>query len=258
MLRGFRSRKLIFVLGCQRSGTTLLFLMLDSHRDVEGFDERPAEVRVPGLWTAWRERGRALRTCHKLPVWTAECATIRELYPKSRIVWVVRHPYAVVASMARFGGDPRPDGPSWLAALARHELARHRHYFPELTAERIAGLDDVRVGALLWKYKLRTLDVARSLGLAVMPVVFEALVTEPEATMRRLLAFLDLPWDPEVLAPELHHEGPYAGGARGERPIDASRASTDGALSPAERSVVDELCAEEMARHGYAPGGDSG
>jgi hypothetical protein len=55
------------------------------------------------------------------------------------------------------------------------------------------------IGAYMAEYQ-RIMDHWRSvLSLPMFELRYESLVSEPEATIRRLLAFLDLPWDPACL-----------------------------------------------------------
>jgi hypothetical protein len=55
------------------------------------------------------------------------------------------------------------------------------------------------IGAYMVEYR-RIMDHWRSvLSLPMFELRYESLVSEPEATIRRLLAFLDLPWDPACL-----------------------------------------------------------
>ena len=60
--------------------------------------------------------------------------------------------------------------------------------------------DLAHIGAYMAEYR-RIMDHWHSvLSLPVFELSYEALVNEPEATIRALLAFLDLPWDPACLS----------------------------------------------------------
>jgi hypothetical protein len=58
------------------------------------------------------------------------------------------------------------------------------------------------------RYRQRMAEWRQAPGLATLDVDYEALVADPEAVLRDLLAFLDLPWVPACL--EFHRLGRHA------------------------------------------------
>jgi hypothetical protein len=188
----------IFIVGCQRSGTTLLRLMLDSHPRIScgpetRFLEDLAKVTEEN-WTRlahygypqqyWlnavarffgtiqsdyaRSRGKA-RWADKTPRYALSLDFIDRLYPRCQVVHVVRDGRDVVAS--------------------------HRHRFGYAAAMKAAEK---------WP---RYVQAARAAGEKMMPgryheLRYENLVADPEGTMRALLEFLGEEWDDAVL----HHE----------------------------------------------------
>jgi len=83
------SNQIILITGCQRSGTTLLHLILDSHPEVHGIDEmqfnpqRTLEyINSPGF---------APCISFKLPVASHAFGFIESL-PDRKILWCVRAP----------------------------------------------------------------------------------------------------------------------------------------------------------------------
>ena len=185
----------IFVVGCQRSGTTLLRLMLDSHphiscgpetRFLDDFAKLTEESwdRL-GLYgfpkSYWYEKcaeffdsfqteyakGRGkTRWADKTPRYALSLDFIDSLFPTSQVVHVVRDGRDVVAS--------------------------HRDRFGYRSAVKAVEK---------WPRYIRA---ARAFGERVptdryLEVRYEALVSDPETEMRRLLRFLSEPWDPAVL-----------------------------------------------------------
>lgn len=184
------------MIGCPRSGTTLLRLMLDSHPRLSCGEEthflRDLSSTVEAHWPlletygitreAWLGRIRAFyvgfqteylerrgkqRWAEKDPTYTLILPFIDELFPDARYVHLIRDAYDVVASFKDRWGRR--------AALrvARGEWARY------VRAGRDFGL-----GLPAGRYhELR----------------YEGLVQGPEPVLRSLLDFLDEPWDPAVL-----------------------------------------------------------
>lgn len=185
----------IFIIGCARSGTTLLRLMLDSHPaiscgpetkflpDLERMITRwklPAKYGLPREY--WLERMRAfygalqddymrsrgkLRWAEKSPLYTVHLELIEELYADAQYVHLVRDARDVVASTRDRWG--------YRAALST-ALRKWRRY----------------------------VGTARAFGQRLGPgryheLRYEDLVADPDGHARRLLEFLGEPWDDAVL-----------------------------------------------------------
>jgi hypothetical protein len=209
-----RAERPIFIVGCQRSGTTLLRLMLDSHpriscgpesgllSDLAGLHGRNAGyLRNYGLpdeyWDAKfaqffdsikteyaLSNGKA-RWADKTPKYALSLDYILRLFPTCQIIHMVRDGRDVVASHRDKWGY-------WSAIKATVKWPRY-------------------------------VDAARSGGAKLgseryIEVRYEDLVRAPESTMRTLLEFLHEPWDAGVLQHDKnphdiadHHAGFVAG-----------------------------------------------
>jgi hypothetical protein len=144
-----------------------------------------------------------------------------EVMPGSRIVFIIRHPCAQVASMLRgftlgkFGDqsllqDLRRHLHVWLAH--RHRGASPRHRLSELLsadqAKQPDDLTDERLEALptveklaWWWVTLNQKTIEDLTGLRSVRVVrYEDLVADPAAVVRELFAFTDLTWDAQTAA----------------------------------------------------------
>jgi hypothetical protein len=191
------TRPPIFIVGCQRSGTTLLRLILDAHPNVScgpetlflvefaerltgarhwqhlaqfGFPKEYWQERVAELFDAVqgdyaRRRGKA-RWADKTPRYAVHLDQIDALFPTCQVVHVIRDGRDVVAS--------HRDRWGWWAAV---KAVKKWPYY--LATARTAGAD---------------LPAGR-----YHEVRYERLVADPEATLRELLDFLGEPWDPAVL-----------------------------------------------------------
>jgi hypothetical protein len=185
----------IFIVGCQRSGTTLLRLMLDSHPDIScgpetrfleglskvaeeasvrlsryGFPEDYWDRKIAEFFDSFQReyaarRGRS-RWADKTPRYALSLDYVNRLFPDCLVVHVIRDGRDVVVShLGRWG--------YWSAVKAIHKWQRYVR-----TARRSGrSLPDHRY------YELR----------------YEDLVSDTEGTMRALLEFVGEPWDPQVL-----------------------------------------------------------
>ena len=191
------TRPPIFIVGCQRSGTTLLRLILDAHPNVScgpetlflvefaerltgarhwqhlaqfGFPKEYWQERVAELFDAVqgdyaRRRGKA-RWADKTPRYAVHLDQIDALFPTCQVVHVIRDGRDVVAS--------HRDRWGWWAAV---KAVKKWPYYLATARTAGAGLPAGRY------HELR----------------YERLVADPEATLRELLNFLGEPWDPAVL-----------------------------------------------------------
>ena len=246
----------IFIIGSMGSGTTLLRLMLDSHRTVAvphetGFMRIYNSMRfVPFKWTGrgwakrlgwsdeeldeelrrffdrifmrYAEQSGKQRWGEKTPVHTWHIGSMRRLFPDAVFVGIVRHPGAAVASnMNRF----------------RQPLNKAVNHYERYTKEIARQAAKQRRRMVLLRY--------------------EDLLLETEGVMRELLEWLGEPWDPAVLE---HHvvQGErdhrrIEGKTRADESVDASRiAKWATSMSGADRRVVGERLGRLGEFFGYS------
>ncbi len=232
----------IFVLGTQRSGTTLLRLLLDSHEHIAighetgfmravkhtkqipdyeygngwyrryGVSDEEMNARLRDFYSSifsQHARGQGKqRWGEKTPLNIFHLADMVEIFPDAQFVTIVRHPGAVAASLLRWRFDMERAIAYWLTANRR----------------------------------------LRRMGRKIGPQRFhlcryEDLLLRPRETLKPMLHFLGEPWSDNLLR---HHEVHAAraatckveGGTRSDRPLDPSRLDD-------WRTVLDE---EQLAR----------
>ncbi|MBO0844061.1 MAG: sulfotransferase [Nocardioides sp.] len=192
----------IFVVGCHRSGTTLLRLILDSHPHISCgpetlfLTEFAERITGDGHWAHFAlygfprnywlrqiaamfdrvqsdyaaSRGK-VRWADKTPRYALSVGLIAEMFPDCQIVHLIRDGRDVVASHQRTWG--------YLSGV-------------KATAK--------------WPYYIRAVQaVGRRLPPErYLEVRYEDLVADPKETVARLLEFLDEPWDDAVLHYDEH------------------------------------------------------
>jgi hypothetical protein len=185
----------IFVVGCPRSGTTMLRQILDSHPSISCgpesrflwglrvIEERnwPTLVGFGLSLDEWRQNCRELfesfhrhyadsqgkrRWADKSPDYALMLDWVNELYPEAQIIHIVRDPRDVIDAWRRFYGNAgiHRGARAWVRYVrAAHEFAR-------------AQVED----------KMTELR-------------YEDLVRDPEQVLRKLFVWLGEPWDDAVL-----------------------------------------------------------
>lgn len=246
----FTSRKFILILGCQRSGTTLLYMMLTSHSSITGRNEDEAFYRFPPVRVLAMNMFRSKYTCYKLPTKAGALPHIVKIFPNAKILWIIRHPYAVVSSMRSLVMNERGD--NWLKISARDELKRLSRLFPEINNLNIHEKDEITLGALVWKYKILAMELFKREKLNLSIIKYEDLLENPKATLLPVMNKIGLSWSDELLVHNLHHaDKKYCGNNFGSLPIDKSRKSPHLYLNEEEKKIIDQVCQGQMKTYAY-------
>lgn len=210
----------IFLIGCQRSGTSLLRRIVDSHPaiacppetsfilplvqvlhdqrsrrgfDAMGYTEASVGEALAAFISSFYERYAAVqgkaRWADKTPHYVDCLDDLWTLFgPAARFVVIVRHGLDVAYSLA----DPR------------------RHY-PAIDAAVDAAGGDVPLGAgRFWSMQNRKiLDFIAAHPEACVRITYEDLTRDPAGTLEPVFSFLGVAWDPAVLdyASVEHHAG---------------------------------------------------
>lgn len=268
------SNRPVLITGCQRSGTTLLHLMLDSHPEIHGIDE--ADYREEALQDYLSRPAYAPVVSFKLPARAHAVAALGRELPGLKVLWCLRDPRDVLASMLklRLGVGPLGAPPEDFLPWAVHPTGAEqeiRHALEILPAEQalkeaLARLAEITalppaertraqavfLGALCWRVKQALLMGYRQAGIRLWVVRYEALLAQPEAELARTLEFLGLAWHPDVLRHHELHHGLATGLTDGARPLDRHNTGRwKTLLSEREVALIDQICAPLSARLGY-------
>lgn len=193
---------MVMMLGFPRSGTTLLENAIASHPQIETFEEIPSVQAVrlyiergfsrltnelPGskeLYVAarnifYREIGRrqqkegATVFVDKMPIRTMMAPLLNKLFPGQKYIFSIRHPYDVAMSCFQQRFKPNP-------AMANF-----------LNLVDTAKIYDIAMTNWFETFTLEDPNVCY--------VRYDELVTDFEATTGRVITFLGLDWDGEIL-----------------------------------------------------------
>ncbi|MFL5819908.1 MAG: sulfotransferase family protein [Solirubrobacteraceae bacterium] len=204
-----------FVVGVTRSGTTLLRLMLDAHPQLAVPPETHFALEVIAAFKegpVTPERFVAIVTGHRRwPDFGLDADVLRARVSEAQPLAAGPALRAFYRYYADQAGKPRwgDKTPGYLRKMSSIERALPEARFIHLirdgrdVAVSITGLHfgprSVPKAAHRWAKRIR---VAREQGRRVghyTEVRYEDLVLEPEATLRRICAFVELDWDPAML-----------------------------------------------------------
>merc|ERR1712126_324420 len=203
-----RNSPSIFIGGVPRSGTTLMRAMLDAHPEVRCGEETRVVPRLLQMRSHWKKSQKesmrleeagltddvlasaissfilevvarhgepAPRLCNKDPFTLKSGKYLRELFPNGKFLFMVRDGRATVHSII-----------TRKVTITGFDLKSYRQCLTKWNAA-ITAMN----------------EQCDQLGPKnCLPVIYEQMVLHPEQWLRKILSFLELPWDDAVL----HHE----------------------------------------------------
>jgi hypothetical protein len=206
-----RDANWFLIVGCQRSGTTLMRLILECHSRIECLDESRSYQAIAGrLDHAHRKPWLGL----KAPCITEQLAndTVSDIFtlPRSRnpyrgqpLVFLVRDARDTVASMVTLRIGRR----RWIDFFVEPTLrdkVRHDPAFVERYGSAWVELAEARFpaearAALYWRYKVDALFEYQRRGWPVVAIRYEDLTNAPERELRKVCEALAVPWELALL-----------------------------------------------------------
>ncbi|MDI1276630.1 sulfotransferase [Methylobacter sp.] len=214
-----------FISGCQRSGTTMLRLILESHPSIQCFDEAAGydllvrESKGEGNEFLVKEGAGLLgfkvpRFAEQL-TWSEFSDPVYGVFPSfyqdQKVIHVLRNALDVVGSMMRLKAHGETSwldryGLSILQALIHHPNinAIFKKKYETLECQ---GLPIHLVGALYWEIKNQGFFDLLGRNKPIYAVRYESLVGSPRSELLKLSQFLGVDWDDSLLN---HPEHPHA------------------------------------------------
>jgi len=216
------NQPIYFILGSQRSGTTLLGLILDSHSDITVYDENVSYKMIHQ-----RNFSGSGPMALKIPILTRRYEVLNKMFPEAKYIFMQRDIRSVVSSMLKLKVN---DGRSWAETHSIREIEKslisikskkNRDYLYKKHIKFIKNEDIVSTTILCAYLKKYLIVELRDEGLDVFECQYEKLVNNPEKIINEILLFLDLPWDSRVLEHHKLHKGIAIGDTNRKRSIDA-------------------------------------
>ena len=260
----------IVVTGCQRSGTTLLQLILNSHPEILSIDE--SAFSYPAINTYLYAQGLPAFVAFKLPQYAPIVAFFKGL-PDVRIFWCIRDPLDSIWSMLQLQlNTDQLQTVSWAAhpsgaqaeiinslwTLDDHQLqslSPHMQTYNGIMSKKPlerSREECIFSGALCWTIKNSLPSAYTSEEIPFHTVRYESLVSSPRDEIERLLAYSGVVWSDEVLQHHEKHQGVSIGNTDNSRPID-TRGVGQGTenFSDKEIGVIRQVAAFVADEWGY-------
>lgn len=237
---------LFFILGCQRTGTTLVRLILECHSKIFCVDEYRAysilqdqnllkkEIKS-NLGKQWLGFKTPRITEQLLEPFLADIGIdfrTQNHFKNKPIVFLVRDVLDTITSMSLL----EQNGMSWLKRWATKTIdfwCKTNPFFVELYQHEInflknANNKDLVAGALCWKFKTSSYFSYVKNSVPIILIHYEDLVTKKQIPIKRILDFLNLEWEDSLLShekishPETDESGITVGNNDSKIPIHSS------------------------------------
>jgi hypothetical protein len=215
-----------FILGCQRTGTTLMRLILETHPDIFCFDEIKGYAVLQQ--TIADELPGARLIGFKIPRWTEQLnhkvlfdegpeGPCDSFYRGEKLLFMHREHLDTIASMLRLKAGDSNWCEIWVPSILKTKLAQDEVFRTRYTADvSIAETCDrplVGLAALYWKYKTEVFFSYREDGKPVLPISYEKLVTNPRPVLQSVCSHLGIPFHENLLCHnDFCHTEVYEGG----------------------------------------------
>ena len=264
-------RQIILITGCQRSGTTLLHLILDSHPENTGINEN--DFRFHHFNSYLYAPHLPPHVSFKLPRYAPIFPFIRGL-PGLKLLWCIRNPLDVIYSMITlkiaygrnmeiaWAAHPETARAEiyncyWvLSDDAKRNLARHMNEYQQVAAREpmeCGRRELIYSAALCWRIKNELALEYPAAGFQYHAVRYEELVSNPQDTIRATLDYVGLPWHDDVLRHHELHDGLSSGKTDCSKPITTDRLGGGMKYFFAEDlNLITDICGDLPERWGYS------
>jgi len=261
---------LFFILGCQRSGTTLTRLILESHSKVTCLDEYSCYDYLLTKNDMLLEKSENL--CLKTPLLTEQFNEpfftdpsldfiIHNKYQKNKKIFMIRDVRDTIASMIFL----KQNTSNWFEIWPKQYLEFWKYTIPEFKKKYDDDMKKIEksknplfsLASFYWKYKNEKLFDYDTKNI-VLTMEYETLVQNPKSSILKIIEFLGLEWEDNLLKHHLlkHSEVDENGITVGYN--DTKKAITTSSVSQYKKILSKEqlndimsISGELMTRFGY-------
>lgn len=257
-----------FIVGCRRSGTTLVSRIIDAHSAFSIYHESflypifSKELRWYGDLTTASNLDRLIDDVREVvATQVRDVPTPQEIrrvitQPSlSGVFGALLHLYARAQDKRR-GGDKTPEHHRFLPEIFRDFTGSPVVFTmrdPRDTVQSIRRVFDTSIAGAAHRWR-QAWECYKAHKNQVYLLKYEALVLDPEAQVRRLAEVLGEVFEPGML--EFHRHTPESfrnrlGGEKLQAPIDQSSIGQFRSMPESDIRIIEAVCAEGMEELGY-------
>lgn len=214
--------RVFFIVGSQRSGTTLLGLILDSHPDIVVVDEPESYDR---LLSGCLTEPQGSYIGFKVPTWTHKHGYLNRRYPNAQFLFVQRDVRAIAYSMITL----MRNGRNWVELYGAEDLERtlsvlkdkqYAQCAESIYRASLKKMDWLSIATVCAHVKNGLVREYLAFGRPHLTVVYEDMVQSPKKLVGNILEFLQIEWCDSVLKHHDAHSGLAIGDTDSSRRID--------------------------------------
>lgn len=226
-----------FIVGCQRTGTTLMRLILEGHPEVFCYDELKGYA---ALQNGVPDLPHVRLIGFKIPRWTEQLThrvlfdegpegSCNNFYRGEKVLFLQRDVRDTITSMLKLKAGESNWCEIWVPRIIEarfaHDNTFRLRYATELDLIESCTSRIIGLAALYWKYKTDSFFIYHHQELPVLAVSYERLVADPLRTLEVICAHLDIPFHENLLRhnalrhSELFENGLALGNTDPQRPI---------------------------------------
>jgi hypothetical protein len=195
----------IYIIGCQRSGTTLLRLILDSHKKIFCFDESKSyEILSDNHKINNIELSDKKIIGFKIPRYTEQLdegilsdygmTTCKKFYNNEPLLFIVRNVYDVICSMMSLKTNKKNWLSEWGIPIIQFWI-KNKNNFKNVFKEDLEIIEnskftELSYGALYWKFKNLAYFSYLESNYPILKIQYENLVRNPEKELPKITNFL--------------------------------------------------------------------
>jgi len=204
-----------FILGCQRSGTTLVRLILESHSKISCFDEPDCYKLLQNYQTLIQKDKKILG--FKTPVITEQMNwpffsdasldfIIENKFQDAPKIFLIRDVRDTISSMKTL----KQGSTTWYQIWPQKSINFWKFTIPDFKTKYSKDLKKISTSknkllasaSFYWKYKTDSIFEYEKNTSTVIRVLYEDLVNNKKNSIKKIIEFLNLDWEDDLL----HHE----------------------------------------------------